>query len=85
MIPKAKELKFNSIGENFPDLNCNMCGRKIDEGGRISQDIPIPFADDAHVSIVVCSKYCEKTFKEHAGADTYIRALVDRSQKLHFR
>jgi hypothetical protein len=83
MIPKAKDLKFFHIGENPPDLNCNSCGKKIGEGGLISQDIRI--ADDAHVSIVVCSKYCEQLFKNHPLSDNYIKDLIHRSQKLHFR
>lgn len=80
---KAYQLTFNPLEDpNTPNFECLIC-QKV--GGKDFLYASIKFAADADFTVIVCSRECEKSFKDHKGADHFLKAQVRKVKKMHLR
>ena len=74
---RVKDLAFHRIEGNAPVMTCNSCGVSEKADGWRMADIPLGDSGDT-VSIVVCSRRCQQTFKHHLMAEKYLADLLVR-------
>jgi hypothetical protein len=76
---KASDLEFNTLNDpNTPELMCNMCNKK---GGQGFLYADIKIAADATFSVILCSRQCERNFKNHKFVDDYLEATNQKNEE----
>lgn len=76
LIPKAKNLKFESFRDS-PPFRCNACGKEITQGF-IADVFLSPETSKDTFSFVVCNRTCEKAFKYSPYANKYVRDSINK-------
>ena len=80
---KAKELVFHRVEGHPPQFTCNYCGLIAPAYDWLIAEIPI--GDGDTVSLVVCSRRCQRAFQSHPASNRYISDLMRRVAAMRSR
>jgi len=84
--PTAADLKFKPLtwSNDYPPINCRMCGQPIKPEGALKADIQLWKGVEYPMSFVVCNDGCLAALKgpKAVAVTTYISQEIDRLKKL---
>jgi hypothetical protein len=61
LLPRATELDFKPFpySDDYPEINCCSCNRKVPAMGGFKADIPLGDGFEQPLTLIVCSKECQ--------------------------